>query len=60
MQYPNPACPGFKGPETALLLTDGSVIMHDTCTPNFRLLPANTGNFCQQLYQRAVERDGDQ
>ncbi len=43
----NPALPaGFKGPGTALLLTDGSVIMHDTCTPSwFRLLPANTGNF---------------
>jgi hypothetical protein len=35
-----------KGPDTALLLTDGSVIMHDICTPSwFRLLPANSGSF---------------
>src|SRR5262249_18649205 len=33
-------------PDTALLLTDGSVIMHDVCTPNwFRFLPNNTGTF---------------
>jgi hypothetical protein len=42
----NPALPMALGPGTALLLTDGSVIMHDTCTPSwFRLLPAKTGTF---------------
>jgi hypothetical protein len=43
----NPAiASNVKGPETALLLTDGSVIMHDICTPSwFRLLPLNTGTF---------------
>jgi hypothetical protein len=35
-----------RGPGTALLLTDGSVIMHDICTEHwFRLLPLNTGTF---------------
>jgi hypothetical protein len=40
-----PRADAFPGasPDTALLLTDGSVIMHDFCTPNwFRLLPNNT------------------
>jgi hypothetical protein len=43
----NPAiASNVKGPDTALLLTDGSVIMHDICTPSwFRLLPLNTGTF---------------
>src|SRR5437762_678167 len=43
----NPPLPaGIIGPGTALLMTDGSVIMHDTCTPSFfRLLPASTGTF---------------
>jgi hypothetical protein len=35
-----------RGPGTALLLTDGSVIMHDTCTEHwFRLLPRSDGTF---------------
>src|SRR5262245_62585051 len=43
----NPPLPaGVIGPGTALLMTDGSVIMHDLCTPSwFRLLPASTGTF---------------
>jgi hypothetical protein len=43
----NPAiAANVKGPDTALLLTDGSVIMHDICTPSwYRLLPLNTGTF---------------
>src|SRR5690348_11182518 len=36
----------IRGPDTALLLTDGSVIMHDICTEHwYRLLPLNTGTF---------------
>jgi hypothetical protein len=35
-----------RGPGTALLLTDGSVIMHDTCTEHwFRLLARSDGTF---------------
>jgi hypothetical protein len=35
-----------RGPDTALLLTDGSVIMHDICTEHwYRLLPLNPGTF---------------
>jgi hypothetical protein len=43
----NPALPaGTIGPGTALMLTDGSIIMHDTCTPSwFRLLPRGDGTF---------------
>lgn len=38
--------PGTGGPDTALLLTDGTVIMHDLCTVNwFRLTPDNTGSY---------------
>jgi hypothetical protein len=34
---------GVRGPANALLLTDGSVVMHDGCTPNwYRLIPDNT------------------
>ena len=39
--------PSFtNGAETALLLTDGSVIVHDYCTPNwYRLAPDSNGNY---------------
>jgi hypothetical protein len=34
------------GPGTALLLTDGSVVMHNNCTPNwYRLIPDLFGNY---------------
>ena len=40
------AFPGSGFPDTALLLTDGTVIMHDGCTVNwFRLTPNNTGSY---------------
>jgi hypothetical protein len=39
------AFPGTS-PDTALLLTDGSVVMHDVCTPNwYRLIPDQLGNY---------------
>ncbi|HVU19724.1 MAG TPA: hypothetical protein VHE09_03270 [Rhizomicrobium sp.] len=38
--------PGSGGPDTALLLTDGTVMMHDLCTVNwFKLTPDNTGSY---------------
>jgi hypothetical protein len=42
----NNAFPGSGFPDTSLLLTDGSVMMHDGCTVNwFRLTPDNTGSY---------------
>jgi hypothetical protein len=39
------AFPGVS-PDTALLLTDGSVVMHDICTGNwFRLIPNTSGSY---------------
>src|SRR5215831_8972815 len=33
-------------PDTALLLTDGTVMMHDACTTDwYRLAPSNTGSY---------------
>ena len=38
--------PGSNGPDTALLLMDGTVIMHDLCTSNwYRLTPDSKGNY---------------
>jgi len=38
--------PGAGFPDTSLLLTDGTVMMHDGCTTNwFRLTPDNTGSY---------------
>jgi hypothetical protein len=40
------AFPGTGFPDTALLMTDGTVLMHDGCTVNwFRLTPDNTGSY---------------
>jgi len=40
------AFPGTGAPDTALLLTDGTVMMHDLCTVNwFKLTPDNTGSY---------------
>jgi hypothetical protein len=37
---------GDAGPGTALLMTDGSIVMQDICTPNwFRLLPDRKGSY---------------
>lgn len=44
-----------KLPDTALLLTDGAVIMHDGCTPNwYRLTPDNTGNYVKGAWAPAA------
>jgi hypothetical protein len=38
--------PGINGPDTALLLTDGSVVVHEVCTPNwYRLVPDQFGSY---------------
>jgi hypothetical protein len=38
--------PGTSFPDTPLLLTDGTVIMHDGCTTDwYRLTPDNNGNY---------------
>lgn len=38
--------PGKRFPDTSLLLTDGSVIMHDGCSRGwYRLTPDNTGSY---------------
>lgn len=38
--------PGTSFPDTALLLTDGTVIMHDGCTQDwYKLTPDNTGSY---------------
>ena len=38
--------PGTSFPDTPLLLTDGTVIMHDGCTADwYRLTPDNTGSY---------------
>jgi hypothetical protein len=40
------AFPGAGFPDTSLLLTDGTVMMHDGCTSNwFKLTPTNTGDY---------------
>jgi hypothetical protein len=37
---------GGLGPDTALVLTDGSVVMHQVCTPNwYRLIPDQFGSY---------------
>jgi hypothetical protein len=44
---PLASVPSFmNGPQTALVLTDGSVIVQDYCTPNwYRLVPDQNGNY---------------
>lgn len=38
--------PGSGFPDTAMLMTDGTVLMHDGCTTHwFRLTPDNTGSY---------------
>jgi hypothetical protein len=45
-------------PDTALLMTDGSVIMHDICTANwFRLLPDNTGSYTNGRWSSFTAND---
>jgi hypothetical protein len=49
---------GGNGPATALLLTDGSVIMIDICTPNwYRLIPDQFGSYINGSWSRAAVND---
>jgi hypothetical protein len=42
----NHTYPGSGGPDTAMLLTDGTVMMHDFCTTAWwKLTPDNTGSY---------------
>jgi hypothetical protein len=42
----NHAFPGSGFPDTAVQMTDGTILMHDGCTVNwFRLTPDNTGSY---------------
>jgi hypothetical protein len=52
------AFPG-SAPDTALLMTDGSVMMHDTCTSNwYRLKPSVTGNYSKGTWIKAASMPG--
>jgi hypothetical protein len=40
------SAPWANGPGTQLLMTDGTILVQDSCTPNwFRLTPDSTGNY---------------
>jgi len=46
--------PGAQG-DTALLLTDGTVLVHVTCSPNwYKLTPDNTGNYINGTWSAAI------
>jgi hypothetical protein len=52
-----PITPAFPGstPGTALLLTDGTILMHDECTPNwYRLTPKNNGSYIGGVWRKAA------
>jgi hypothetical protein len=51
---PVTAVPTFKkGPQTELLMTDGSVIIEDSCTPHwFRLTPDQNGSYASGTWSR--------
>jgi hypothetical protein len=47
-----------QGPDTMLLLTDGSVIVHDICTPNWhRLIPDQFGSYINGNWSTATVGD---
>ncbi len=49
------AFPGSKFPDTSLLLTDGSVIMHDGCSRRwYRLSPDNTGSYVKGTWTQTA------
>jgi hypothetical protein len=54
----NPFPGGGRGPDTALLLTDGSVVMHQVCTPNwYRLVPDRFGSYVNGTWSTAFIGD---
>ena len=47
--------PGVSFPDTAELLTDGTIIMHDGCTRDwYRLSPDNTGHYLDGTWSKAA------
>jgi hypothetical protein len=51
--------PGRSFPDTAQLLTDGTVIMHDGCTKDwYRLTPDNTGHYQNGTWKQAASMPG--
>jgi hypothetical protein len=45
--------PGTSFPDTSLLLTDGTVLMHDGCTSNwYKLTPDNTGSYVNGTWKK--------
>ena len=47
--------PWTKGPITALLMTDGTVLVHDFCTSNwYSLAPDNTGNYVSGTWRKVA------
>jgi hypothetical protein len=46
---------GGAGAGTAVLLTDGSVLVHQSCTPNwYKLTPDNTGSYISGTWSAAI------
>jgi hypothetical protein len=47
--------PGSSHPDTALLLTDGTVLMHDACNSDwYRLTPASDGSYVAGTWKKAA------
>ena len=47
--------PGRSFADTSLLLTDGTVLMHDGCTPDwYRLTPDNSGSYVNGTWTKAA------
>jgi hypothetical protein len=50
--------PGTSFPDTSLLMTDGSVLMHDGCTPDwYRLTPDENGSYTNGTWKQAGSMD---
>lgn len=50
--------PGRSFPDTSLLLTDGTVLMHDGCTPDwYRLTPDSNGSYLNGTWKKAGSMD---
>ena len=47
--------PGSSHPDTSLLLTDGTVLMHDACNSDwYRLTPAQNGSYIDGTWKKAA------
>jgi hypothetical protein len=50
--------PGMSFSDTALLMTDGTVLMHDGCTPDwYRLTPDSSGSYVKGTWKKAASMD---